>query len=911
MQVYDLLGASIGGGQSGGVALDIRQGPDNSVSVPGLQQMPVHSLQDVMSVFARGTSNRATSSTNLNEHSSRSHLIVQVDVTTQRGAEMPVRGRLNLVDLAGSERVGKSGATGATMKEAQHINKSLSALGDVMEALDQKSKHIPYRNSKLTYLLQHSLGGNSRTMMIVTVCPTDLTFEESLFTLQFATRVRNIAVGPAQKQSNAKNLEVQMKALKAELKELKRSKQAVEDAMHELKKEQKKVPPSALMEAKLKTIEEARKAGEILMQQLNRQITECNVKLSDEKELKEQLTADLNLAQKNLKKALEQIKELTRANERLDMLLKKKENEIEALREQQERLPPPQSADSLRIDPHETPASSKPPPAPNSAPARALTSSARRLVPTASSASVLSGPIRKRGSIASMREFMLPTASSVAHVAASVADHAARSEEVMQATHGPTNPTTADHAMRRASLSNLLIVDAGNVSDSDSNSPVGGRRSNNSSWQDVLAPTAARQAYVQATEAELAAKAEDAARRTSNTAPRFSVSPATSRPNRRDSEDGSVNTAPRSVAEPVQYVNPRGHSSWIDATAPTAARRASVAAAEQELLQRSLERKTSTHRPNVGRPFSVSPATSRGRQEDDGSVSTAPRIAGVDYITPKGHTSWEDALAPTAARKAALTAAEEEAARRAREKEQATHAVHVGRFSVSPGQNRWADVDDGSAPKPVTEFQNPKGHSSWYDAMAPTAARQAAIAAAEAEHYASQDSPSAVARPWVPASKDPGRPPASASQPQPQPQESYTYSEPVRNGRPATASGAPSSTRDSSVTRPRTNPAVSTPTQVSTGAKRVAVASTHSTSTRATHHSELTTNTTNTIHNAGLLASSSMVRRSAVDATGTYSSRMPTLSVRSEEAMKRHQVHFLHYYFGIALRLLTSNFHSL
>ena len=107
--------------------------------------MPVHSLQDVMTVFSKGTSNRATASTNLNERSSRSHLIVQVDVTTQRGGEMPVRGRLNLVDLAGSERVGKSGATGATLKEVQHINKSLSALGDVMEALDQKSKHIPYR----------------------------------------------------------------------------------------------------------------------------------------------------------------------------------------------------------------------------------------------------------------------------------------------------------------------------------------------------------------------------------------------------------------------------------------------------------------------------------------------------------------------------------------------------------------------------------------------------------------------------------------------------------------------------------------------------------------------------------------------------------------------------------------------
>lgn len=86
----------------------------------------------------------------------------------------------------------KSGVTGQAMKEAQHINKSLSSLGDVLEALDQKSKHIPYRNSKLTYLLQDSLNGTSRSLMIITCCPTEQHAEETLFTLQFASRVRNI-----------------------------------------------------------------------------------------------------------------------------------------------------------------------------------------------------------------------------------------------------------------------------------------------------------------------------------------------------------------------------------------------------------------------------------------------------------------------------------------------------------------------------------------------------------------------------------------------------------------------------------------------------------------------------------------------------------------------------------------------
>jgi hypothetical protein len=94
LQVYDLLSANSGGGQSDGVSLEIRQGPDNTISVPGLQQMPVNSLQDVLNVFSRGTANRATASTNLNERSSRSHLIVQVDVTSQRGSEMPVKVKL-------------------------------------------------------------------------------------------------------------------------------------------------------------------------------------------------------------------------------------------------------------------------------------------------------------------------------------------------------------------------------------------------------------------------------------------------------------------------------------------------------------------------------------------------------------------------------------------------------------------------------------------------------------------------------------------------------------------------------------------------------------------------------------------------------------------------------------------------
>ena len=140
-QVYDLLREPSSGSND---VLDIRQAGDGTVHVPGLKQVKVDGLHDVLTVFAKGTANRATAATNLNELSSRSHSILAVDVsTTVKGTT--TRAKLYLVDLAGSERAGKSGVSGAAMKETQHINKSLSALGDVMEALDNKSKHVPYR----------------------------------------------------------------------------------------------------------------------------------------------------------------------------------------------------------------------------------------------------------------------------------------------------------------------------------------------------------------------------------------------------------------------------------------------------------------------------------------------------------------------------------------------------------------------------------------------------------------------------------------------------------------------------------------------------------------------------------------------------------------------------------------------
>lgn len=115
----------------------------------------------------------------------------------ERGKDHLRAGKLNLVDLAGSERQSKTGATGERLKEATKINLSLSALGNVISALvDGRCKHIPYRDSKLTRLLQDSLGGNTKTLMVACLSPADNNYDESLSTLRYANRAKNIKNKP-------------------------------------------------------------------------------------------------------------------------------------------------------------------------------------------------------------------------------------------------------------------------------------------------------------------------------------------------------------------------------------------------------------------------------------------------------------------------------------------------------------------------------------------------------------------------------------------------------------------------------------------------------------------------------------------------------------------------------------------
>jgi kinesin family protein 5 len=170
--------------------LPVHEDKSKGVYVKGLLEVFVGSIGEVFEAMRRGLSSRASSSTNMNAESSRSHSIFVIHVTqknTSTGSSKT--GRLSMVDLAGSEKVGKTGATGQTLEEAKKINKSLSALGNVINSLtDGKSSHIPYRDSKLTRILQESLGGNSRTTLIINCSPSSCNDAETISTLRFGMR---------------------------------------------------------------------------------------------------------------------------------------------------------------------------------------------------------------------------------------------------------------------------------------------------------------------------------------------------------------------------------------------------------------------------------------------------------------------------------------------------------------------------------------------------------------------------------------------------------------------------------------------------------------------------------------------------------------------------------------------------
>ncbi|KAG4171727.1 hypothetical protein ERO13_A12G228300v2 [Gossypium hirsutum] len=179
----------------------------NGLAVPEASMHSVKSTTEVLELMNIGLRNRAVGSTALNERSSRSHSVLTVHVCgTEIKTNAVLHGSLHLVDLAGSEWVDRSEATGDRLREAQHINKSLSALGDVIFALAQKNAHVPYRNSKLTQVLQSSLGGKAKTLTFVHLNPDADSYSETISTLKFAQRVSGVELGTPQTHREGRDI---------------------------------------------------------------------------------------------------------------------------------------------------------------------------------------------------------------------------------------------------------------------------------------------------------------------------------------------------------------------------------------------------------------------------------------------------------------------------------------------------------------------------------------------------------------------------------------------------------------------------------------------------------------------------------------------------------------------------------
>jgi hypothetical protein len=253
--LYDLLASELPESEesTGGGGLKLHEHPIKGMQISGSSTLrtPVSSAEEALRLIAKGNKLRATSSTNLNERSSRSHTVISFEIVSQdMSADSARVGKINLVDLAGSERVKLSGAEGQAMEEAKQINKALSVLGDVLnQSLNnlkdhEKTKipHIPYRNSKLTMLLKDSLGGNAKTMMIATIRTSALFYQQSLVSLRYAARARHIKCNPIQNlalegeegEGNLQQTLVEVNRLKAQLEQRNDESNALKSRLTEL-----------------------------------------------------------------------------------------------------------------------------------------------------------------------------------------------------------------------------------------------------------------------------------------------------------------------------------------------------------------------------------------------------------------------------------------------------------------------------------------------------------------------------------------------------------------------------------------------------------------------------------------------------------------------------------------------------
>ncbi|GBG25574.1 Kinesin-like protein KIF3B [Hondaea fermentalgiana] len=302
--------------------LELKESVDSGVYVKDQRVEIVKSVAEIDRLMQEGNGKRKVGATRMNQTSSRSHSIFSIVVETseldESSGEAKIRvGKLNLVDLAGSERQSKTGATGERLEEATKINLSLSALGNVISALvGSKSQHIPYRDSKLTRLLQDSLGGNTKTVMIANCGPADYNYDETLSTLRYADRAKKIKNKP---KINEDPKDAMLREFQEEIMRLKAQLQAAANGQP--------IDPNSVVDGV------AAVAGKPVMD--SRQIEELKEEMKSE--MKRQAEEDKRRIQQQAQEQLEKITEEKRMSEkeRADLKARLEREGQQALRAKQ------------------------------------------------------------------------------------------------------------------------------------------------------------------------------------------------------------------------------------------------------------------------------------------------------------------------------------------------------------------------------------------------------------------------------------------------------------------------------------------------------------------------------------------------------------------------------------------------
>ncbi|OMJ88868.1 hypothetical protein SteCoe_9068 [Stentor coeruleus] len=308
--------------------LKVSEDKARGVYIAGLSEHYVDSGEGLLKFMDLGQANREVAFTNMNAGSSRSHSIFITTINQKSSIDFSEKtGKLFLVDLAGSEKVGKTGATGKTLEEAKNINKSLTCLGKVIMSLtDGSSTHVPYRDSKLTRVLQDSLGGNSKTALIITCSPSPYNESETISTLRFGIRAKAIKNKPkVNKEFTVAELKIMLARAEVAIMQKDKRIQELEDL---LKKHNIALPTEGSTDQRAEEEE-----NEML-----KELKETKDNLNVEYEKNEKFQAEISELQMSFDTLNETLKNIKMKNEELDELVKYNEEQLESSNETNKTL---------------------------------------------------------------------------------------------------------------------------------------------------------------------------------------------------------------------------------------------------------------------------------------------------------------------------------------------------------------------------------------------------------------------------------------------------------------------------------------------------------------------------------------------------------------------------------------------